>query len=83
MPVGMSELHLGAHSIVSLLPCLDVLVVGIEETEFVLKDRAISSKPSFGSSLALTHGKSPPYATRSATVRSPRRSCQVGPSMNA
>lgn len=39
MPVGMSEFHLGSHSIVSLLPCLDVLLV-IEETEFVLKDWA-------------------------------------------
>ena len=39
MPVGMSEFHLGPYSIVSLLPCLDVLLV-IEETEFVLKDRA-------------------------------------------
>jgi hypothetical protein len=40
MPVGMNEFHLGAHSVVSLLPCLDVLVVDIEETKFVLKDWA-------------------------------------------
>jgi hypothetical protein len=67
MPVGMSEFHLGAHSIVSLLPCLDVLLV-IEETESSSEIGRISSKLSFGSSLALTHGKSPPYTIRSATI---------------
>jgi hypothetical protein len=40
MPVGISEPYLGADPIVCLLPCPDVLVVGIDEAEFLLKHRA-------------------------------------------
>jgi hypothetical protein len=67
MPVGMSTCHLGAHSIVSLLPRFDVLV-GIEETEFVLEYRANLLKGFLRVKPRAGPREVPPSTIRSATI---------------